>query len=376
MPRHREPARLVLEPARHHKSGRLKHEAFWQLRDGSKKLSTGCGQDDRAGAEGFLREYLAKQHAKAPKVKHKAAAECPIPDVISHYAVHKTRKPVARPKELAARLETLLAFWGDKTLADVDEDTCYEYADFVGSDSAARRQLEDFKAAIKAYCRAGLCRESVVVTLPDKPDGRVEFFTRSQLAALLWHCWRTRRYQGETATTDRPMRHLVPFILTAVYTGTRSRRIWRASYVRQEGRPWIDLEGGVYHRLATGEKAPKNKRAASIRLPPRLLAHMRRWACKRTYLVELYGKPGDPKKSLAGAMEAVFGERHAFVRHTFRHTAATWLLWAGVKAEDVAAYLSMTKQMLFDTYGHDHPDADWEVGEAISKGKAGRTKKR
>ena len=370
------PARLELIPGRLKPDGSLHNEAYWEIRDhGRVRISTRCGEDDRAGAEKQLTVYLASKHEKAPKTKNKSAAETACADVISHYAKAKARKPVARPKELAARLDRLLTYWGSMTLDDVDEETCADYADLIGSDSAARRHLEDFRAAIKGYAKAGLCREYVVVSLPDKSDRRVDFFERSQVAAMLWHCWRFRRHQYGRPTADRPLRHLVPFILTAIYTGTRSRRIWRASYVQEEGRPWIDLEGGVYHRLAKGETAPKNKRAASVRIPGRLLAHMRRWSKTKTYLVEYQGEAGDPKKALTGVMEKVFGKDHPYVRHTFRHTCATWLLWSGEKPEDIAAYMSMTKQMLFDVYGHDNPNADREVGKAFTSGRAGRRAK-
>lgn len=376
MPRPALPARIELVPERRRPDGTVNNEAFWEIRDGKVRSSTGCGESDRDGAEKKLKAYLAAKHVKTPKQKNKAAVDTSCADVIAHYARAKAKKPVARPQELASRLDRLLSYWGDMTLDDVDEETCGDYADHIGSEAAARRHLEDFRAAIKGYARAGLCRELVTVSLPEPGESRVDFFERGQLAQMLWYCWRFRRSQYGKPTKDFALRHLIPFILTAVYTGTRSRRIWRASYVQEDGRPWIDVEGGVYYRLAKGEKAPRNKRAATVRIPGRLLAHMRRWSKKRTYLVEHHGKPGDPKKSLSAMMKEVFGEDHNFVRHTFRHTCATWLLWSGEKSDDVAAYLSMTKQILFDVYGHDHPDADWSVGQAITTGRAGRRLKR
>ena len=282
-------------------------------------------------------------------------------------------------------------------MGEVNRISCKAYVTQRGAKSSARRELEDLRAAVNLYIADGLCREAVKVTLPEKHSSRVTFFTRDQVAALLWHCWTTRETQtvhrgprkGEIVDTGRrPLRHVCRYILAAVYTGTRSARIYSASFERQPGRPWLDLDSGVYYRLAEDEVAPTNKRAGSIRIPRRLLAHMRRWkrgTWKRhgksgkwartpppVYLIDYMGRPANPKKALAGAMDAVFGPDHDFVSHTFRHTAVTWLMWSGEDLNDIAAYASMTREMLEEVYGHHHPSAHEAIGDAFSQGRAGR----
>jgi hypothetical protein len=42
--------------------------------------------------------------------------------------------------------------------------------------------------------------------------------------------------------------------------------------------------------------------------------------------------------------------------HTLRHTAATWLMQAGVDKWEAAGFLGMTVEMLDRVYGHHHPD--------------------
>jgi hypothetical protein len=51
------------------------------------------------------------------------------------------------------------------------------------------------------------------------------------------------------------------FILRALFTGSRSARIWRASFEKEEGRPYVDAEKGLFHRTWQGEHVPENKRA-------------------------------------------------------------------------------------------------------------------
>jgi hypothetical protein len=123
----------------------------------------------------------------------------------------------------------------------------------------------------------GVCRDAVKVKLPKKVKGRSRFLTRDETAKLLWSAWSFREVQKGAPTDKRPTRHIARFILTALYTSSRSARVWQASFVREKGRPWVDLEHGLFFREAANEQAADNKRAPPIRLPPRLLAHMRRW---------------------------------------------------------------------------------------------------
>ncbi len=390
MPRAAKPARLWLEPGRKDKAGRVTHAPTWIIRDGAVKRSTGCGKDDVAGAERALADYVAGRHAEEAKApsKNKTAAETMIADVVAFYAA-EAAELVARPKDMIARLERLLGFWGDKSLADINRSTCRAYVAHRGSASAARRELEDLRAAITIALEEGHCRENVKLTLPPKAPRRVAYFTRSDVAKLLWHCWTFRESQvvqrgsrkGETVVTKkRPLRHLCAFILTAVYTASRSSRIWRAGYEKVPGHPWLDLDDGIFHRMWAGE-IETDKRAATVRIPDRLLRHMERWQRgplvggirrPRRFLVEYRGRPADPKKALAKAMDDVFGEGHEFVRHTFRHTAVTWLMWAGEDPAKICDYASMSEKILHSVYRHAHPDTHRDIGDSFSSGRAGR----
>jgi integrase len=53
------------------------------------------------------------------------------------------------------------------------------------------------------------------------------------------------------------------------------------------------------------------------------------------------------------------------VRHSLRHTAATWLMQAGVDMWEAAGWLGMTVEQLEANYGHHHPDFQGEAAEAF-----------
>ncbi len=54
------------------------------------------------------------------------------------------------------------------------------------------------------------------------------------------------------------------------------------------------------------------------------------------------------------------------IRHTLRHTAATWLMQAGTNPWEAAGYLGMSVETLLKNCGHHHPDYHREAAESIS----------
>ena len=225
--------------------------------------------------------------------------------------------------------------------------------------------------------------------LPKAGKPRKRWYRREQVAALVWEAYRRRRAYtftearshgekvGTTKRTEgRPARHLARYVLFSVYTATRAERVEQASFVKEAGRPWIDLENGVFHRTWEGEDVPDNKRAAPIRIPGRLLAHCRRWHRQGArYLVEYQGRPVNTSSGMYRLVRDVLGEEEAkgLNRHSFRHTCATWLMAAGtVDARRIAEYLSCDEKTVWRHYGHHHPDFQSDVDHAFTSGSAGK----
>lgn len=373
MPRAKKPPRLWLRP------GTEERAATWIILDGGRQHRTGCAQGDVVGAERALANHVARKYADTAREKYREASEVPVAEVMLNYVAQK-KDSVKRRKEFDARMTRLDAFWGDKTLNDISTSTCRAYVRSSKSTNQARRELEDLRAACRMAIADNITRHAVTVTLPPKPRGRVAHLDRSSVAKLVWAAYRKREIQTNRFTKEkivskkRPAVHVARFILAALYTGTRSSRVWNASFEREEGRPWIDLDNGLFYRSWEGEEVSDKKRAPAIRLPDRLLAHMRRWHRKGArYLCEYHGRPADPKRAFRNLANEVLGEGGAkVVRHTMRHTAATWLMQAGADKWQAAGYLGMTLETLESTYGHHHPDHQGDVNRAFSSGRAGR----
>jgi integrase len=161
--------------------------------------------------------------------------------------------------------------------------------------------------------------------------------------------------------------------LIGLYTGTRAAAIAAAAPARAEGRAYVDLEHGVFYRLAIGKRAT-NKRQPPVPLPQQLLSHMRRWSrigVADDYFVTWHGEPvRSVKKGFARAV-ALAGLEDV-TPHTLRHTAATWLMQNGTPIWEAAGFLGMSPEILDRVYGHHHPDHLQNAARKIgAKGKSG-----
>jgi integrase len=207
------------------------------------------------------------------------------------------------------------------------------------------------------------------VVLPDRGEGRERWLTRQEAAHLLRTARRMRQMQFGKMTDRVTAQHVAQFILTGLYTGTRAGAICGAVLDQPTiGRSWINLEDGIFYRQAVGRPRKKNKQQTPVRLPPRLLAHMRRWKRRGISSRSLIEWNGEPVKRINKAFRSVrraagFGDD--VVPHTLRHTCATWLAQRGVPTWEAAGYLGMTEQTFVAVYGHHHPDHQKNAVNAI-----------
>jgi integrase len=373
MPRRKQPPRLYLRPKRSNKQGKLRARAVWIILDGGKHIATGCVKgEDRAAQQAFS-AYITAKHEPTRKERDIEAID--VADVLSIYD-DDTRDRQVNKRKFDERLKRLNDFWGGRMLSDVTGETCREYVRIRGNHGGARRDLEDLRAAINHHAAEGFHRGIVRVVLPAKGLPRDRWLTREEAAKLLWTCWRHREMQvrhrgtdkGRKLPTDkRPLRHLARFILIGLYTGTRAAAIASASPIAQQGRSFVDLDRGIFYRLAQGTQAT-SKRQPPVPLPPRLLAHLRRWQDKgiaKQHFVEFNGQPVKSVKTAFKTAVSLSKLQGKVSPHTLRHTAATWLMQIGVSTWDTAGFLGMSEKTLRDVYGHHHPDYLQGAAKAI-----------
>lgn len=374
MPRRSKGPRLELRPERRDRSGKITHRATWRIRDGQRDIGTGCAASEVADAERRLAHYISTKHE--PKRKIQDIEHIPIADVLSVYVTDR-RARQRNKLQFDRRMTRLNSWWGAKMLSEVIGESCRAYQHARGNAGGSRRDLEDLRAAINHHAHEGLHRGVVRVLLPAKGEARDRWLTRSEAARLLWACWRYRELQARSRkgpkgpalpTHKRPLRHLARFILVGLYTGTRAAAIASASPYPAVGRSFVDLEAGLYYRRARGYEET-NKRQPTVPIPPRLLAHMRRWVRRgliRQHLVEFNGKPVRSVKTAFKRAVLLAGIEPPASPHTLRHTAATWLMQNGVNLWQAAGFLGMSVEILQRVYGHHHPDFLKEATRGIS----------
>jgi len=381
MPRSSKGIRLYKRKARYN-GNKLVGQAVWIIKDGDRHVATGCVADPSETrppprAEQALANYIAQKYEPERRLQDIEHIDCA--DVLSIYLLD-----VGEPGEqfeIEARIGRLNEFWGGRKLSQVNSRTCAAYVRHRGGPGGARRDLETLRAAINHHAKEGLHRGLVRVSLPPKGEARSRWLTRSEAATLIWQCWRYReqqtvhsgRLQGCPVRTERrPLRHIARFILIGLYTGTRAGAIASASPHADPGRSYVDLEHGIFYRKAIGKRSTK-KRQPPVPLPPRLLAHLRRWKDRKLIagcFVEFNGKPVAAVKKGFRTAVTLAGLPGEVTPHTLRHTAATWLMQRGVPIWEAAGFLGMSPEVLETTYGHHHPD--YLRGAAMAVGQKGR----
>jgi len=378
MPRTQKPARLWLRP------GTATRAPLWLIKDRGKQISTGCtgvSEEARRGAEAALQEYLAGKHNPIPEgPRHSSAV--PVADVLSIY-LDEVVPTQAQPAKAVARVMRLGEWWAGRMLSEVTPATCREYA-AQGKRGGTRRDLEDLRAAINHHAKRGFHTGYVGVELPPKGAARTQWLTRSEVARLIWVCYR----HGRTVRLPRgknkgalveshwhDLQHIARFVLCAIYTGSRSGAVFSASVYAGANRSFLDLESGIFYRLAEG-KAETNKRQPPVPIPPRLLAHIRRWKRRgiiAQYVVEWHGKPiASVKEGWKHALKLAGLDGRKIVPHSLRHSAASWLMQNGSSVFETARYLGMSEAMVERTYAHASPEYLKGAADRITRKRGAR----
>jgi len=275
-----------------------------------------------------------------------------------------------RPDLIANNIEGLSPFWAHRMVSSIKGKTCRDFAASRTTVSTARHELETLRAAVRYFHREYGLDPVPAFTLPEKHGSRERWLTRQEAANLL------------RAARSSP--HLRRFILIGLYTGTRSGAVLGLSWMPSVTSGWINIEGGVLHRSGSTQRKT-SKRQPPVKLPSRLLGHLKRWKAADGNIRNVIHWNGSSVQSVKKAFKSAVrsaglgwyveqdGEqvfKTDVIPHCLRHTAATWLMQAGVEMWDAAGFLGMTVEVLTRVYGHHHPAFQSSAAEAISNRRA------
>jgi hypothetical protein len=136
MPRRAKGVRL------HLKKSHGTRRPHWIIKDGEKRISTGCGAYDVEGAREALARYLASCHTPP------AGAEPLITEVLAIYR-REVEPNLARPDLILYSVKHLVEFWGDDFLSAIKGPKCRAYIKWRCaqgvSETTARHDLKNLR---------------------------------------------------------------------------------------------------------------------------------------------------------------------------------------------------------------------------------------
>lgn len=313
------------------------YEIVWFERGSRRRQSTGTS--DAGEAQAFYHAFLASKPADN-RPSHPDARF--IGDVLAAYAQERGKDMTGRGlMVMLDAVKSLLPFWGDKQASTINERTCKLYIQSRGTKTTAspRRELAYLKAALNYDWECGRLLQKIPVWLPSPNKPRDRWLTRSEVARLL-----------KAARKGLARDYLPLFILMALYTGARKTALLSMRW------PQVNFPQRLI-KLDSGGIVT-NKRHATIPIPNRLMTFLK-YARKRgtdlSPVIHAHQAPiKDIKKGFAAACKKAGLENVS--PHTLRHTAASWMVQAGVPLFDVARYLGHTTTAMVErTYGHMAP---------------------
>ncbi|MBL3607529.1 tyrosine-type recombinase/integrase [Rhodovulum sulfidophilum] len=329
----------------------------WVIIDGTKQRRTGT--TDRREAEAIFAGYIIDRGRPTGPSE---PDQMMIADVLDIYG--RERAPsTADPERIANAIMPLLDFWGELPVSSITGGSCRRYgADrriYRGTPrerpaglGTVRRELGCLAAALRYCAGEGYLTRAPEVKLPEKRAPRDRWLTRAEAARLL-----------RAARSHPKSRHLAPFILVALHTGTRKEAILALRFAPHTAGGWIDTERGVLYRKAEDMRETK-KRRPPVRMPQKLLAHARRWKRNRTWVVEYEGaRVGSIKTAWRRAIRDA--DLPEVTPHTLKHTAVTWAMHKGVPLADAAGFFGTTVATLESVYLHHHPSFQEATAKAL-----------
>ncbi|MCQ8240571.1 tyrosine-type recombinase/integrase [Rhizosaccharibacter radicis] len=209
------------------------------------------------------------------------------------------------------------------------------------SDGTIIRELVTLRAALRWAEGERWITSVPYIEVPQAPRPRDRWLSRGEALTLL-----------EAAVAP----HVRLFIALGLYTGARSGAILELTWQQ------VDFGAGLIHMGA----GAGNKQRAIVPISFPLRRELEKAAQSRTtdWVVEYRGDRVHLIRH--GFRNAVAEAKLARVTpHTLRHTAATWMVQAGISFEMVAKFLGNTAKMVEKVYGHHSPDYLRQAADAL-----------
>jgi integrase len=333
--------------------------------EGGRQRRRSTGTADSREAETQLGAFLRERDFASRPAGPAHPASYPIATALDLYlTLHAPH--AADPARLAYAAVPLLEYWGEQTVDTITKPTCRAYAAWrQRSDGTVRRELGVLKAALNFAHEEGRLTVVPHVELPEKPEGRDRWLTRSEAARLL-NAARTGR--GDVRL------YLPMFVLMGLYTGARKEAILSLRW------PQVDLDAGRIYFARVGQRQTGKGKVVGQPINRRLLRFLRLARQRGSDLGHVIHISGAPIKDIGGAWDGDdekrgFGSFGAACKranlvdvspHVLRHTCGTWMAQQGVPLHQIGGWLGHKDTRTTQLYAHHHPDYMDEAARAFN----------
>ncbi|GJE79133.1 hypothetical protein CJNNKLLH_0459 [Methylorubrum thiocyanatum] len=388
------------------------------IRDGRDETSTRLPPERRAEAETLLDLYRLQKGARERGII--GPRMVPVAAALAHL-LDAARPPRGAPDTehakyaaMATRLATLSRYFDNAVFKDVTTARCKKFIEWrteqpdaryrpgspdapLATEASAREDLFELKKAINLYADENALAWHPEVYVPKSGPGRTRWLRRTEVARILWairgRVWdvATQDWKRETVVDDTGKvvtRHVMRdpemianrkvlrrLVTLGLYTGTRGGAMRDLRWECSADGGCIDVDGRYIHRRGFGLDPSKGKPRASSRISRKLASTVARWrqadqAAGIDYII--HQPNGERYLStpmwLWNSVMADAGIGSDVVRHTLRHTAATWLRIARVDVRAAADLLGMSIQTMVRIYGQWTLEGQDDAADALANG--------
>lgn len=167
--------------------------------------------------------------------------------------------------------------------------------------------------------------------------------------------WTRQKGLSDAARRDRQVAYRELYL--GLTFGSRPGAYEKLSWEQNDEGGWLDLDGGVFHRVPPGMATAPNKLAPPVAMPPDVVAELRRWkeadggspwvfrTLKGGPLSQSQQQQIFKKAMLALGISKVTG-------HVLRHSCISKMIEKGASAPSISAICGISIRMLYGRYGH------------------------
>jgi len=317
----------------------------WSEAGTIRKRSTGSA--DSREAEAFLARFIVERQRAERPAGPRDPGSFPIAEVLDFYGTEHA--PItAAPERIAYAMIPLLEYWNDSMVGDIVPETCRAYGRWrERAPATIRRELSTLRSALNFAVVNGRLTRAPHVELPEKPEGKDRWLTKSEAARLL--------NAARTGRADVRL-YLPLFIMLALYTGQRKGALLALRW------PQVNLETRRIDFNPPGARRTSKRKVKGQPIPDRLFTALRLAKQRGSDLGYVIHDKGKQVKDIGDSKGGSFGSACARAGlddvspHVLRHTCGTWMAQRGVSLHEIGGWLGHSDTRTTELYAHHHPD--------------------